>query len=110
MASYLSLVDIGKGQLVHSHAGKLPPWTFVDLRLVKTSRETIGSPEIIRFEPHIYGPIRSPQRGRWSTSPSPASRGVRTCTYRLSCPPSSELVVVATTAFDGGRTSFSAVQ
>lgn len=57
MASYLALVDIGKGTLLHGHAGKLPTWTLVDPRLVKASRAAIDSlPEIIRFESRIYGP------------------------------------------------------
>lgn len=57
MASYLALVDIGKGKLVRGHAGKLPTWTLIDPRLVKKSRPAIDSlPEIIRWESHIYGP------------------------------------------------------
>lgn len=57
MASYLALVDIGKGKLVQGHVGKLPTWTLVDPRLVKASRAAIDSlPEIIRWESHIYGP------------------------------------------------------
>jgi aminopeptidase N len=57
MASYLALVDIGRGKLVQGHAGKLPTWTLIDPRLVKKSRAAIDSlPEIIRWEAHIYGP------------------------------------------------------
>ena len=57
MASYLALVDIGKGKLVHGQVGKLPTWTLVDPKLVKASRAAIDSlPEIIRWESHIYGP------------------------------------------------------
>jgi aminopeptidase N len=57
MASYLALVDIGKGKLVQGHVGKLPTWTLVDPKLVKASRAAIDSlPEIIRWESHIYGP------------------------------------------------------
>jgi aminopeptidase N len=57
MASYLALVDIGKGKFVAGHVGKLPTWTLVDPKLVKASRAAIGSlPEIIRWESHIYGP------------------------------------------------------
>jgi aminopeptidase N len=57
MASYLALVDIGDGKLVHGHVGKLPTWTLVDPRLAKRSRAALGSlPEIIRWESHIYGP------------------------------------------------------
>jgi aminopeptidase N len=57
MATYLALVDIGKGKLVTGHVGKLPTWTLIDPRLVKKSRAAIDSlPEIIRWESHIYGP------------------------------------------------------
>jgi aminopeptidase N len=57
MASYLALVDIGKGKLVTGHVGKLPIWTLVDPQLTKASRAAIDSlPEIIRWESHIYGP------------------------------------------------------
>jgi aminopeptidase N len=57
MATYLALVDIGGGKLVHGHVGKLPTWTLIDPRLVKASRAAIDSlPEIIRWESHIYGP------------------------------------------------------
>jgi aminopeptidase N len=57
MASYLALVDIGKGKLVAGHVGKLPTWTLIDPQLVKASRAAIDSlPEIIRWESHIYGP------------------------------------------------------
>ncbi|MBS1890425.1 MAG: M1 family peptidase, partial [Actinobacteria bacterium] len=57
MATYLALVDIGKGKLVTGHVGKLPTWTLIDPKLVKASRAAIDSlPEIIRWESHIYGP------------------------------------------------------
>jgi aminopeptidase N len=57
MATYLALVDIGKGKLVTGHVGKLPTWTLIDPQLVKKSRAAIDSlPEIIRWESHIYGP------------------------------------------------------
>jgi aminopeptidase N len=57
MATYLALVDIGEGKLVHGQVGKLPVWTLVDPRLVKKSKAAIASlPEIIRFESKIYGP------------------------------------------------------
>jgi aminopeptidase N len=57
MATYLALVDIGKGKLVTGHVGRLPTWTLVDPKLAKASRAAIGSlPEIIRWESHIYGP------------------------------------------------------
>jgi len=57
MATYLALVDIGKGKLVQGHVGKLPTWTLIDPQLVKASRAAIDSlPEIIRWESHIYGP------------------------------------------------------
>lgn len=57
MATYLALVDIGKGKLVTGHVGKLPTWTLIDPKAVKASRAAIDSlPEIIRWESHIYGP------------------------------------------------------
>ena len=57
MASYLALVDIGKGKLVHGQVGKLPTWTLVDPRLAKKSRAAIDSlPQIIRWESHLFGP------------------------------------------------------
>jgi aminopeptidase N len=57
MATYLALVDIGKGKLIQGHVGKLPIWTLVDPQLVKASRAAIDSlPGIIRWESHIYGP------------------------------------------------------
>src|SRR6201996_8973408 len=57
MATYLALVDIGKGKLVTGHVGKLPTWTLIDPRLEKKSRAAIDSlPEIIRWESNIYGP------------------------------------------------------
>jgi aminopeptidase N len=57
MASYLALVDIGKGNLVHGQVGKLPTWTLIDPRLASKSRAAIDSlPEIIRWESHLYGP------------------------------------------------------
>ncbi|HVV91278.1 MAG TPA: M1 family metallopeptidase [Solirubrobacterales bacterium] len=57
MASYLALVDIGKGKLLHGHVGKLPTWTLVDPKLAKASRPALDSlPEIIRWESHLYGP------------------------------------------------------
>ena len=57
MASYLALVDIGKGKLVRGQVGKLPTWTLIDPRLESKSRAAIDSlPEIIRWESHLYGP------------------------------------------------------
>jgi aminopeptidase N len=57
MASYLALVDIGTGKLVHGEVGRLPTWTLVDPRLVKRSRAAVDSlPQIIRWEEHLYGP------------------------------------------------------
>src|ERR1700712_3244733 len=57
MASYLALVDLGQGNLVHGQVGKLPTWTLIDPRLASKSRAAIDSlPEIIRWESHLYGP------------------------------------------------------
>ncbi|HVX33504.1 MAG TPA: M1 family metallopeptidase [Solirubrobacterales bacterium] len=56
MASYLALVDIGRGKLLAGHAGKLPTWTLVDPKLAKAARPAIDSlPGIIRWESHLYG-------------------------------------------------------
>lgn len=56
MATYLALVDIGKGKLLGGQIGKLPTWTLIDPRLAKASAPAIDSlPEIIRWESHIYG-------------------------------------------------------
>jgi aminopeptidase N len=57
MASYLALVDIGKGNLVHGQVGKLPTWSLIDPQFASKSRAAINSlPEIIRWESHLYGP------------------------------------------------------
>ncbi|MBS1680022.1 MAG: M1 family metallopeptidase [Actinobacteria bacterium] len=57
MATYLALVDIGRGRLVQGRVGKLPTWTLIDPKLAKASRAAIASlPAIIRWESHIYGP------------------------------------------------------
>ncbi len=56
MATYLALVDIGRGKLVQGQIGRLPTWTLVDPSLVKKSKAAIDSlPEIIHFESKIYG-------------------------------------------------------
>jgi hypothetical protein len=62
MASYLALVDIGKGKLVHGQVGKLPTWTLIDPRSTRCPRSSVGSPTSM-------GPTPSRRPDRWSTSP-----------------------------------------
>jgi aminopeptidase N len=57
MSTYLALLDIGRGKLVHNHLAGLPAWTLIDPRLAQRSRPVLGwLPEIIRWESHIFGP------------------------------------------------------
>jgi aminopeptidase N len=57
MAPYLAVIDIGRGQLVHSKVGALPYWTLVDPRLAEASRPALAAlPEIVRFTSRIFGP------------------------------------------------------
>ena len=94
MASYLALVDIGKGKLVHGQVGKLPTWTLVDPRLEKKSRAAIDSSRRSSAGSLAStGPIRSLRPARWSTSPTSStrwrrSRG-RSTRSRPTAPPSS---------------------
>jgi aminopeptidase N len=56
MSPYLALVDIGRGDLVHTNSNRLPTWTLVDPRQARASRLVLAKlPEIIRFESSIYG-------------------------------------------------------
>jgi aminopeptidase N len=56
MSTYLAVVDIGRGRLVKSRAGKLPAWTLVDPRLARGSRGPLAQlPEIIDFERRAFG-------------------------------------------------------
>ncbi len=57
MSTYLAVVDIGRGKLVHRTIAGLPSWTLVDPGLAKFSRRPLARlPEIIRFESKIFGP------------------------------------------------------
>jgi aminopeptidase N len=57
MSTYLAVVDIGRGKLVHSTIAGLPSWTFVDSELADFSRRVLSKlPEIVRFEQRVFGP------------------------------------------------------
>lgn len=57
MSTYLAVVDIGRGKLVHEPIAGHPGWTFVDPRLAAHSRRALAHlPGIIRFESELYGP------------------------------------------------------
>jgi aminopeptidase N len=57
MSTYLALIDVGRGRLVHSRVDGLPSWTLVDPGLEQDSRRSLAKlGEIIRFESSIYGP------------------------------------------------------
>ena len=57
MSTYLAVVDIGRGRLVHAPIAGHPGWTIVDPRLARGSHRPLARlPEIIRFESSIYGP------------------------------------------------------
>jgi aminopeptidase N len=57
MSTYLAVVDIGRGKLVHQTIAGLPYWTFVDPTLARFSRRPLSKlPEIIRFESRTFGP------------------------------------------------------
>jgi aminopeptidase N len=57
MATYLAVVDIGRGKLWHGPIAGHPGWTLVDPKLARRSRKALSHlPEIIRFESSLYGP------------------------------------------------------
>lgn len=57
MSTYLAVVAIGRGRLVHRTIAGHPGWTLVDPRLARRSRGVLSHlPEIIRFESSLYGP------------------------------------------------------
>jgi aminopeptidase N len=57
MSTYLAVVEIGRGQLVHTPIAGHPGWTILDPRLAPRSRRVLAHlPEIIRFESSLYGP------------------------------------------------------
>jgi aminopeptidase N len=56
MSPYLAVLDIGRGRIVKSQAGKLPVWTLVDPRMEKQSRLVLAElPRIIGFEGRLLG-------------------------------------------------------
>jgi aminopeptidase N len=57
MSTYLAVVDIGRGKLVHAPIAGHPGWTIVDPKLAGRSRRVLSQlPEIVRFESRLYGP------------------------------------------------------
>ncbi len=57
MSTYLAVVEVGRGQLLHGPIAGHPGWTIVDPRLASRSRPVLAHlPEIIRFESGLYGP------------------------------------------------------
>ncbi|MBS1878675.1 MAG: M1 family metallopeptidase [Actinobacteria bacterium] len=57
MSTYLAVVDIGPGKLVHAPVAGHPGWTLVDPKLAAHSRKALSHlPGIIRFESKLYGP------------------------------------------------------
>ena len=57
MATYLALVDVGRGKLDRGEADGKPSWTLVDPALAAESRPVLAKlPEVIRFESKIFGP------------------------------------------------------
>jgi hypothetical protein len=56
MSTYLAVVDIGRGQLLHQTTAGHPSWTFLDSALAARSRRVLAHlPEIIDFESGLYG-------------------------------------------------------
>lgn len=57
MATYLALVDIGRGKLVRGSAAGLPSWTLVDPAQASQAPRVLAKlPGIVRFESEIFGP------------------------------------------------------
>jgi aminopeptidase N len=57
MATYLAVIDIGRGELVQAAIAGRPSWTILDPRLAQRAREVLSHlPEIVRFESSLYGP------------------------------------------------------
>lgn len=56
-STYLAVVDIGRGELVHRRIAGIPGWTFVDAGLAARARHVLAKlPRIIRFESGLFGP------------------------------------------------------
>jgi aminopeptidase N len=57
MATYLALLDIGRGRLVRSQVAGLPAWTLVDPAQARQSARVLAKlAEIVRFESKLFGP------------------------------------------------------
>jgi aminopeptidase N len=57
MSTYLAVVAIGRGELLHQTIAGRPSWTFLDPKLASRARRVLGHlPEIIRFESGLFGP------------------------------------------------------
>jgi aminopeptidase N len=57
MATYLALLDIGRGRLVRSQVSGIPAWTLVDPAQAQQSARVLAKlPEVIRFESKLFGP------------------------------------------------------
>lgn len=57
MSTYLAVLDVGRGRIVKTRAGKLPAWTLVDPRMLKQSHLVLAElPQIISFESRLFGP------------------------------------------------------
>ncbi len=57
MATYLALVDIGRGRLVRGNIAGLPSWTLVDPAQARQSARVLAKlPEIVAFESRLFGP------------------------------------------------------
>jgi aminopeptidase N len=57
MATYLALIDIGKGKLVYGKTDGLPTWTLVDPAQARQSHRVLAKlGEIVHFESKLFGP------------------------------------------------------
>lgn len=57
MATYLALIDIGRGKLVYGKTDGLPTWTLVDPAQARQSQKVLAKlGEIVRFESKLFGP------------------------------------------------------
>jgi aminopeptidase N len=57
ISTYLAVVEIGRGELVHAPIAGRPGWTIVDPKLAARSRRVLAHlPRIIHFESGLYGP------------------------------------------------------
>jgi aminopeptidase N len=57
MATYLALIDIGRGRLVRGEVDGLPTWTLVDPAQARQSERVLAKlGEVVRFESKLFGP------------------------------------------------------